>query len=745
MFNLKITRAKNEIVRGLASRETIIFCGAGISFNSGIPVVKQLMSAILEKLGFEDEEMGELLESFPSFEGFMQLLLENVGGYDLFEVFEPADSENQSRFANHNHSLISGLMKSGRVKTVITTNFDRLIEDALQWEEPRWRENIDYDVYYLEQGKGGAPGYADIDWKKVPFKPRIIKIHGSMHQKDELAITLTRVASENYSSSRAAVIDHAFNQTGTHKQVLILGYSCSDVFDISPAIERIGKNLQIRVMLVEHIFDQTKQRAEDIRIKEDRNPFGNFSNGTRLYYNTDELVRFLAGKLLPGNYTESTHHQFHWRRVIDQWHLALLGFENGAALHGIRGRILQYTGQLKAAEEEFKKAIALNSKVEETAFGEDCWRRLGEAYESLADYNAAITAFRNALRISRKIKNLGTESRHLCSLANVYLAMEDRPSSSDIVRDRIGDRSVNEAMKFNRNWELNKGEIKALAGKPRNIIELLLHAQDLAQAAHDEESEQRVWASLGDLYYLAGKYYYVLTYYQRGLELAEKTGDIGGQVQLLCSLGDAHSDLGKTLDAVKCYARAGELLKETGLKKFEAASIYGLGRVERINGYPARSYPLMQQALSISHKIGDGRREILCLIQLGGMDTDQKNFSNADSHLQEALRIIEQTKNKEFESECVGRLGIVHQLQHDYQKAGYLYDRALAVARKVGNQSQEALWLSHSGYNYQFIPGGNRLTALELTEWAMEIARKTQNTRLETICMEKYHMVIDYK
>lgn len=86
--------------------------------------------------------------------------------------------------------------------------------------------------------------------------------------------------------------------------MLILGYSCSDVFDISPAIERIGKNLQIRVMLVEHIFDQTKQRAEDIQIKEDRNPFGNFSNGTRLYYNTDELVQFLAGKLLPGNYTE---------------------------------------------------------------------------------------------------------------------------------------------------------------------------------------------------------------------------------------------------------------------------------------------------------------------------------------------------------------------------------------------------------------------------------------------------------
>ena len=125
MFNLKITRAKNEIVRGLASRETIIFCGAGISFNSGIPVVKQLMSAILEKLGFEDEEMGELLQLFPSFEGFMQLLLENIGGYDLFDVFEPAVSENQSRFANHNHSLISELMKSGNVRRNSVISFNR--------------------------------------------------------------------------------------------------------------------------------------------------------------------------------------------------------------------------------------------------------------------------------------------------------------------------------------------------------------------------------------------------------------------------------------------------------------------------------------------------------------------------------------------------------------------------------------------------------------------------------------------
>jgi len=235
MFKSQVDKTIDKIAREINTGGTILFCGAGISFNSGIPVVNQLMSEVISKLGFEEHERQQLLKAFPSFEGFMQLLLENMGNTLLFDAFDPhktGEISDQRRYANTNHIFIANLMKSGKVNTVVTTNFDRLIEEELQCGEPRWREKKDYDVFYLERTKGDQPGYSDINWGRRPIKPRIIKIHGSMHARDELAITLARVAGETFSTARTSVLEHVF-AGDIHRQVLILGYSCSDVFDIT--------------------------------------------------------------------------------------------------------------------------------------------------------------------------------------------------------------------------------------------------------------------------------------------------------------------------------------------------------------------------------------------------------------------------------------------------------------------------------------------------------------------------------
>ena len=101
--------------------------------------------------------------------------------------------------------------------------------------------------------------------------------------------------------------------------------------------------------------------------------------------------------------------------------------------------------------------------------------------------------------------------------------------------------------------------------------------------------------------------------------------------------------------------------------------------------------------------------------------------------------MIQRTGSKEFASECNGRIGISYELMGDHIDADTYYKTALSISREVGNLSQEALWLGYQGYNYQHLPDGNNITAIELTEWALEIAQKTQNKRLELLCSEKYY------
>jgi hypothetical protein len=80
---------------------------------------------------FSEKRLARLLyrhEQLKSFmPDFMAQLMEEQAGLDYFRVLESLDTET----LNENHSLIAALAGSGVVRAVVTTNFDRLLERAL--------------------------------------------------------------------------------------------------------------------------------------------------------------------------------------------------------------------------------------------------------------------------------------------------------------------------------------------------------------------------------------------------------------------------------------------------------------------------------------------------------------------------------------------------------------------------------------------------------------------------------------
>jgi hypothetical protein len=69
-----------------------------------------------------------------------------------------------------------------------------------------------------------------------------------------MAITLQQVAAKILSAQRMAVIEHIFSE-GAHQNVLVLVYSCSDVFDISPQIAAI-REYHKKVIYIDHYEDE---------------------------------------------------------------------------------------------------------------------------------------------------------------------------------------------------------------------------------------------------------------------------------------------------------------------------------------------------------------------------------------------------------------------------------------------------------------------------------------------------------
>jgi len=124
--------------RSIIARELAIFCGAGISFTSGIPVVSQFLPAVFQTLGLATAEWEQVLQKEMPFEARMEVLVHNSVPHRLYDVFRIGEP-------NANHVLLAKLARAHLVTTLCTTNFDSLIETALDREG--LVRNRDYRVY----------------------------------------------------------------------------------------------------------------------------------------------------------------------------------------------------------------------------------------------------------------------------------------------------------------------------------------------------------------------------------------------------------------------------------------------------------------------------------------------------------------------------------------------------------------------------------------------------------------------
>ena len=105
-YNIEIDRTIFTICEKLKLKEIAIFCGAGISFNSGLPLVTDLIKYILNQIEVNDIDAVKILQSNLPFEAFIQTLTDEACVDDILEIFSKGEP-------NTNHDLIAELIKLG--------------------------------------------------------------------------------------------------------------------------------------------------------------------------------------------------------------------------------------------------------------------------------------------------------------------------------------------------------------------------------------------------------------------------------------------------------------------------------------------------------------------------------------------------------------------------------------------------------------------------------------------------------
>lgn len=203
---------EDELIKSLEN-PIIVFVGAGLSIPaptcapSWWTLTQELLSSFFAQVSKlkEIREMGDLdfkINRQPEeiFENYSVILGDRF--YEVFSVL-------QEGRANAAHIALARLMKNKMIHSIITTNFDRYLEDALE------SEGVNYNLIVTNREFN--------DYKAVGFPENtLLKIHGTVERPDTIvSIASQYKTSKGFSIPKAEVFKHLMSKY----ECIFLGYS----------------------------------------------------------------------------------------------------------------------------------------------------------------------------------------------------------------------------------------------------------------------------------------------------------------------------------------------------------------------------------------------------------------------------------------------------------------------------------------------------------------------------------------
>jgi tetratricopeptide (TPR) repeat protein len=633
------------IIESIQDQKLAVFCGAGISRHSGIPIASQFVNHVLEKLECSPNEKEIIENSVLPFEAFVEIV---AGDTDIDEVLKVFEFESP----NPNHRLIAELCKRKQLKTICTTNFDVLIEKALY--DAKLVRDRDYIVYSEEDA------FNRIQWADDTIK--VIKLHGSIHNKKDVAITLKRVAARDLSQGRFEVIKNMFS-SGPHSHVIVMGYSCSDAFDICPQIEALQNNLK-KVFYINHNETLSGFEVKDLTEKPGKNPFKKFRGSCMITVKTEDLVETIWERCLPGvdipNWesclpevnipkvrpTKSeTESEPEWKSIIDEWaKKSLVQHSKSTPLH-CKGSLFSAIGQSRMALDVFEDALQIAETEGSSAAKYCALGDIGHVYRFMGRYGEAIEYGTAALQIAKTEGNHYGTMLQLSNLGIAYRKTGDLEASVKVLSEAEQIALGTEDKAGRAEILGNLGNSYRGMGRLSDAIQCYEEAIRVAQEIGNKRAEAAAWGGLGSIYSDQGDFEDSRVHYDKALEIASMIGDRKGEGTALGNIASALCMLHRYDEAKKTHNLALDIMRETGYREGEATQLGGLGNI--------------------------------CFAQ--------QDFANALRNFQDARHIYEEIKNRKGEAQCLGSIGNVYGCLGKPRIALGYHQQAVAIYEEIGD------------------------------------------------------------
>lgn len=377
----------------------------------------------------------------------------------------------------------------------------------------------------------------------------------------------------------------------------------------------------------------------------------------------------------------------------------------------------------------------------------------------LQRWEDAVAHLEDGLEVAREFQDLELENACLAMLSDVeqkigrFDAAVDRQRDLVDVEERLGNMpaAASDAVHY--------ASTLLTLGRFDDAREVFQRSISLAGQAGDQRVLQRAYGGLGVTLSAMNHPVEALNNLMQALEIARSTQDITHEAQWLGSIGEALWKFDQPEDAIQAIDQAIDAARRVNDLDLEAGMHSLLGQIKLADRNIAESVDHYNDALDLYRELGRKDEEVSVLSQLGTMAMDVGQVRDAMVLYADALEVAAESGQRAAAVRLYGRLARLAQRQGDtnaaldaltqaveiaetidqpvllnqalqhlavaqdaarHPEALASYERALRLAREVGDEYGEALLLTNVGA--RLLAEGARRDAVEVLEHALHLA-----------------------
>ncbi len=552
-----------EVLKLFSPPKNLTFLvGAGCSLDSptNVPRTREIMDTIIEYICVNQETSTikeiENLRFEALIEVFRDSLDLDLKVIDYFGLFKEPNAQ---------HYFLAEMIKEDNF--VMTTNFDFLIEYALKKSGINKR-NIEVVISKSEFEKHANPIKLAKEGKKTLYK-----IHGSTkniitgEKKRESLITTIQALGSNKSGADLFMIEKfkkpLFDNISKDRNLIIMGYSGSDDFDIVPTLKLLtglqsiiwinhvsNNGGKIKILEISHSKDEIPDDNDKVnQILREISQENDSVHILRVDTNISNLIYYLNQSFGIDTDIESNTFKI---PSLESWikkRIPILKKEKKFVKNLIPAKIYLDFDKYPDVERCAKEISNRARKIKNTYWEGIASFFLGRVFRNQHNTSASEKQFKNAEDNLIKYRDIKENRRRIIFLDFIKSVCNPRIN----FRHRRNIRKIRwkDALYYFYRVQIEHANVRANQGKYKEAIKI--YNEILEEIPHKELENDRefreiqalTFGYLGNGYRNLGKYSKSFNSYGSALEIFKDIGDIRNQGTYIYNLGLAYRDIGQ--------------------------------------------------------------------------------------------------------------------------------------------------------------------------------------------------------